>query len=83
MIYQKSNQQIFLKKLLVDKKVKENIFRNQLEWVLLPDSKMSRIKFEDTNLNLYNEDDWEQIDEFFIEHLPKLKEAFENYIVSL
>jgi len=79
----KDTNKIYFKKLEKNKTEIESIFCNQLEWELLPDSKMSRIKFEDTNLNLYNEDDWEQIDEFFIEHLPKLKEAFENYIVSL
>jgi len=79
----KDTNKIYFKKLEKNKTEIENIFGNPLEWELLPDSKMSRIKFEDTNLNLYNEEDWNQFDEFFIAHLPRFKKAFEGYIGSL
>lgn len=76
----KDTNKIYFKKLEKNKTEIESIFGNQLEWEILPDSKMSRIKFEDTNLNLYNEDDWNQFDEFFIEHLPRFKMALEGYV---
>ncbi len=79
----KDTNKIHLRKLEKNRTEIESIFGNQLEWELLPDSKMSRIKFEDTSLNLFNEDDWSQFDEFFIEHLPKFKKAFDGFINQL
>lgn len=76
----KDINKIHFQKLEKNKNEIENIFGNQLEWELLPDSKMSRIKFENPYLNLFDEENWDEIDQFFIEHLPKFKLAFEKYI---
>jgi hypothetical protein len=44
---------------------------------------MSRIKYEIKDVNLFNEDTWEEMDSFFIDYLPKFKKAFESNIKSL
>lgn len=61
----------------------ESTFGNELVWEELPDNKMSRIKFENRNVNLFNQNDWEDMNQFFIEYLPKFEMAFKIYIDRL
>lgn len=66
-----------------NKETIEDNFGDALEWEKLPDSKMSRIKYEIKDVSLFNEDTWEEMDSFFIDYLPKFEKAFESNIKSL
>ncbi|MCH8534858.1 MAG: DUF4268 domain-containing protein [Flavobacteriaceae bacterium] len=79
----KENNKQYFNQLLAKKDKIENIFGNQLEWELLPESKMSRIKFEITHVNLFDENTWDEMDKFFIEYLPKFESAFKEYLLIL
>lgn len=80
---QKEVNKKYFELLINNKEAIENKFGKQLEWEKLPNSKMSRIKYEDKELNLFNEDNWSQMDDFFIEHLPKFEKAFKPFVESL
>lgn len=61
----------------------EDLFGKELEWEELPDNKMSRIKTEINHVNLFNENDWEEMNQFFIDNLPKFESAFSTFIKNL
>ena len=79
----KEQNKRFFKKLRNNKSEIEEIFGKELEWEELPENKMSRVKTEIYNVSLYNENDWEVINKFFIEQLPKFEKAFSSYIHTL
>lgn len=69
---------------LLDSKAEiENIFGEALIWEELPEYKMSCIKTELPGVNLYNEDDWERMNSFLLNRLPKFELAFRPYIERL
>ena len=70
-------------KLLKHREEIESAFGNVLVWEELPDNKMCRIKYENNNVNLFNTSDWDDMNSFFIEHLPKFEAAFKVHIKSL
>ncbi|MCH7402245.1 DUF4268 domain-containing protein [Belliella kenyensis] len=71
------------KRLYQNKPEIEEAFGSPLEWQELPDNKMSRIKTEMQGINLFNEEDWVQMNQFFIENLPKFERAFKEQILRL
>jgi uncharacterized protein with ParB-like and HNH nuclease domain len=79
----KERNKRYFKRLVNHKTEIENRFGGQLVWEELPNNKMSRIKIEINHVNLFNEDDWDEMDNFFIENLPKFEEAFKNYLGQL
>ncbi len=58
-------------------------FSNSLEWEELPENKMSRIKYQLNDVNLFDKADWEKISQFFIKYLPKFETAFSSEIKNL
>lgn len=58
-------------------------FGGPLEWQELPDNKMSRIKTEMNGVNLFNQEDWDQMNQFFIDTMPKFEMAFREQILRL
>ena len=65
---------------------KENIeaaFGGPLEWERLTDKKMSRVKYELSGVNVFNEQDWHQMIDFMMQYVPKFESAFKNPIKSL
>jgi hypothetical protein len=68
------------RKLLQFKTEIEDLFGNQLEWEELPDKKMSRIKFQRTDLNMIGESDWPGINDFFNDTMPRFEIAFRGYV---
>ncbi len=79
----KDKNKAYFKKLIKNKEEIENAFGNSLDWDELPDNKMSRIKFELQDVNLFNNNHWEKMNLFFIENLPKLEKAFSPFIKNL
>lgn len=71
------------KRLYQSKSEIEATFGSPLEWQELPDNKMSRIKTQMSGINLFNEENWDQMNQFFIENLPGFEKAFSTYIKSL
>tara|TARA_B110000908_G_C9972767_1_gene321920 strand:- start:54 stop:554 length:501 start_codon:yes stop_codon:yes gene_type:complete len=58
-------------------------FSNSLEWEELPENKMSRIKYQLNDVNLFDKADWEKISQFFVKYLPKFESAFSTEIKNL
>jgi hypothetical protein len=79
----KEKNKFYFKKLLKNKEEIEQLFGNTLVWEELPDNKMSRIKFELQDVNLFNETDWEKMNDFFVLFLPKFESAIEPFIKNL
>lgn len=45
--------------------------------------KMSRIKYQLNDVNLFDKADWEKMSKFLIEYLPKFESAFQQVIKQL
>ena len=61
----------------------EKSFGNPLDWEELADNKMSRVKFELQDVNLFNESHWGRMNQFFVEYLPPFENAFRPFIKNL
>lgn len=73
----------YFNNLLSNKDNIEKNFGSKLEWENLPDSKMSRIKYELSDVNLFNKEDWDKMNLFFTKYLPKFESAFQPNIELL
>jgi uncharacterized protein with ParB-like and HNH nuclease domain len=76
------NKQYF-HRLLGSKIEIEQLFGEKLTWEELPNNKMSRIKTELQEVNIYNELDWDVINAFIIKNLPQFEAAIRPYIDKL
>jgi len=76
------NKDIF-KQLITDKNNIEAIFRNNLEWEELAENKMSRIKYELTDVNLFDKADWNNMSKFLIKYVSKFESALQKSIKKL
>lgn len=74
---QEENKEIF--DYLYNKKESiESLFESPLEWERLDAKKMSRIKFENPGLNVFDQDDWEEMLSFIETYLPKFETALKK-----
>jgi len=76
------NKDIF-KQLITDKNNIEAIFGNNLEWEELAENKMSRIKYELTDVNLFDKADWNNMSKFLIKYVSKFESALQKSIKKL
>jgi hypothetical protein len=58
-------------------------FGQPLTWERLDDKVTARIKFELSNVSIFNEEDWEKMNAFMIEAVPKFEAAFKLSIQEL
>ena len=79
----KEKNKIYFKKLFKNKEVIEESFGEPLIWEELPDNKMSRIKIEKQDVSLYNENDWERMNEFLVNNIYKFENALKPHIKNL
>lgn len=79
---QEENKEIFDLLELRKEKIEEN-FGHPLVWERLDDKRMSRIKFEKGDLNIFNKDDWEAMIRFFIEYLPRFERALKGPVENV
>jgi uncharacterized protein with ParB-like and HNH nuclease domain len=79
----KDKNKAYFKKLIKNKEAIEQAFGYPLEWEELADNKMSRVKFELQDVNLFNYNHWEQMNQFFVDYLPKFENAFRSFIKIL
>ena len=55
----------------------ESSFGHSLEWERLDNKKACRIKFEDSRLNLYDKENWQDMISFLVRKMIKFEEAME------
>lgn len=79
----KETNKAYFKKLQKNKEIIEQSFGRALVWEELPENKMSRIKIEEQDVNLFNESDWETMNEFIVSNLPKFEKALQPFIKNL
>lgn len=79
---QEENKAIF-DALEIQKDKIEAAFGNALEWERLTDKRMSRIKYELTEVSVFNEEDWSKMFEFMVQYVPKFEAAFKKPIQLL
>jgi len=79
----KEKNKVYFKKLFKNKEAIEEAFGSPLIWEELPDNKMSRIRIEESGVNIYNETDWEKMNAFIVSNLPKFENALQPYIRTL
>ena len=58
----------------------ESRYGSALIWEKLPNNKMSRIKTELKDVNLYEKEDWIKMSNFLVVNLPKFEKAIQSVI---
>jgi hypothetical protein len=61
----------------------ESDFGNALVWERMDNKRMSRIKFENPGVSIFNEADWNKMIEFMVSYVPKFEAAFKKPISQL
>ncbi len=61
----------------------ESDFGNALVWERMDNKQISRIKFENPGVSIFNEADWNKKIEFMLIYVPKFEAAFKNPISQL
>jgi uncharacterized protein with ParB-like and HNH nuclease domain len=79
----KEQNKKYFKKLFNQKESIESSFGAKLAWEELPENKMSRIKYESNGVSLFDENDWDKMNDFLIVNLPKFEKAFKPVIEKL
>jgi hypothetical protein len=79
----KEKNKAYFKKLLKSKDSVEQAFGDSLNWIELPDNKMSLVSYKLEDINLYEENNWDIMNQFFIANLPKFENAFRPFIKSI
>lgn len=79
----KEENKRYFNNLFAQRKAIEANFGAELTWQELPDIKMSRIKLEKTDLNIYQPEDWEAMNSFILENMPKFVSALSPFIRRL
>ena len=79
----KETNKIYFKKLYSKRNLIESSFGDSLDWIELPDKKMSKIVFERKSVSVFNESDWQEINSFFVSTLPTFQAAFDPYLKEL
>jgi hypothetical protein len=79
----KEKNKEYFKKLFVNKESIEQSFGDTIVWEELPESKMSRIRYDLQDVNYYDENQWDRMKQFFITFLPKFESAFRPFVKSL
>ena len=79
----KDKNKTYFKKLSQNKVAIEGAFGKSLEWEELPDNKMSRVKIENQDVNLFNENDWSKMNDFFVANLSNFETALAPFIKNL
>ena len=76
----KEDNKKFYDFLFKNKEKIENEFGNKLKWERLDDKKMSRIAFVNDELSVFNEEQWESINQFLTESMINLEKSLRHYI---
>ncbi|RTY97394.1 DUF4268 domain-containing protein [Flavobacterium sp. RSP49] len=74
---------MYFKKLLRNKAAIEEAFGQELVWEEQPENKMSKIKIEKKRVSMFNEADWEIMNEFIVTNLPKFENALNPFLKNI
>lgn len=74
---QEENNQVF-NKLLQMKEMIEEAFGNKLEWKKLNDKRACRIKFENTEYNIFEKEHWDEMIKFLSDGMVEFEKAFKE-----
>lgn len=69
--------------LIKEKESIEQSFGAELSWQRLDDKKMSRITYILEGVNVFNDEDWPQMQDFLIENMIRFNEIFKKHINRL
>lgn len=73
----------YFRQLLKNREHIEKAFGEKLIWWELPDKKMSSIAAALSGVSVYNEQDWDAMNEFLTSKLPRFEAAFRPYFDAL
>lgn len=73
----------YFRRLFSKKEMIEEALGKTIEWQELPESKMSRIKIELTDVDFFNENEWAKRNDYFLEMFPKFQKAFDQFVFQL
>jgi hypothetical protein len=79
---QEENKSIF-DALYSKKELVESEFGSPLVWERMDEKRMSRVKFEQPDVSVFHEEDWEKMIEFMKVYVPKFEKAFKFPIQQL
>jgi hypothetical protein len=79
---QEENKSIF-DALYSKKELVESEFGCPLVWERMDEKRMSRVKFEQPDVSVFHEEDWEKMIEFMKVYVPKFEKAFKFPIQQL
>jgi hypothetical protein len=79
---QEENKSIF-DALYSKKELVESEFGSPLVWERMDEKRMSRVKFEQPDVSVFHEEDWEKMIEFMMVYVPKFEKAFKTPIQQL
>ena len=79
----KEKNKMYFHRLHAEKEAIEKVFGSTLIWEELAENKMSRIKSQLDGVSLFNPEDWEKMNNYFIEKLHLFERAFEPAIKRL
>lgn len=79
---QESNKRVF-DQLAQDREKIESVFGEGLSWERMDDNVTCRIKWQLDGVSVSNEDDWSKMNEFMVDGLIRMKDAFGPYIQKL
>ncbi len=77
---EKDENEFIFDKLKENKENIEKLFGEELIWERLDGKKATRIKYQLNGVNLYDENDWDEMIEFLIDSMISLHKAFEKDI---
>lgn len=80
---EKEKNKKFFYHIYKNKDIIEKAFGHPLTWEELPNNKMSRIKYELKEANMFNDEDWPAMTKFVVENLPDFEKALRPYIAEL
>lgn len=73
----------YFRRLFSKKEMIEEALGKTIDWQELPESKMSRIKIELTDVDFFNENEWAKRNDYFLEMFPKFQKAFDQFVFQL
>jgi hypothetical protein len=79
---QESNKRVF-DQLAQDRERIESVFGEGLSWERMDDNVTCRVKWQLDGVSVSNEDDWSKMNEFMVDGLLRMKDAFGPYIQKL
>ena len=79
----KEMNKTYFRRLFSKKELIEEALGQIIEWQELPESKMSRIKIELTDVDFFNENEWAKRNDYFLKMFPKFQAAFDPFLKEL